>query len=94
MPYVLGMSESQARSRLEAAGFRVSIAPQPVESQYQAGSVAQQSPSSQAVRGSSITLTLSSGQPQQAETPNPGDGGGFPGIGNGDNGPGDGGGDD
>ncbi|GAA4623420.1 transglycosylase domain-containing protein [Cellulomonas oligotrophica] len=71
VPYVLGMSESQARSRLEAAGFRVSIAPQPVESQYQAGSVAQQSPSSQAVRGSSITLTLSSGQPQQ---PAPGDG--------------------
>lgn len=88
VPYVLGMSESQARSRLEAAGFRVSIAPQPVESQYQAGSVAEQSPSSQAVRGSSITLTLSSGQPQQPETPNPGDGGIFPGNGNGNNGPG------
>lgn len=63
LPSVLGMTVDVATSTLTNAGFKVNVASEQVASTYAAGTVAQQSPSGTAVRGSSITLTLSNGQP-------------------------------
>jgi membrane peptidoglycan carboxypeptidase len=102
VPYVVGLSEDDARSRLYEAGFQVSVSSERVESDVPEGLVAQQNPSGNAVRGSVITLTLSSGPapkpPEQCQDGNnppgcendddkDGDGDGN-GNGNGDRGPG------
>lgn len=70
VPSVVGMSEADARKRLSDVGFRATVAAEQVSSGYPAGTVAAQSPSGSAVRGSSITLTLSSGQPPAGPDPN------------------------
>ncbi|MBO3083144.1 transglycosylase domain-containing protein [Cellulomonas fengjieae] len=63
VPSVVGLSEGDARNRLGGAGFRTSVAPEQVGSSLPAGTVAAQSPSGTAVKGSWVTLTLSNGQP-------------------------------
>jgi len=63
VPSVVGLSEQQARERLEGAGFGVSVSGEQVQSSYPAGTVAEQSATT-ATRGASITLKISSGQPQ------------------------------
>lgn len=95
VPSVLGLSEQQARQRLEGAGFRVSVSGEQVPSAYPAGTVAEQS-STSATRGASITLRMSSGPEQQQPQPGPGNGGpgnnnGGPGNNGGGNGGGPGG---
>jgi membrane peptidoglycan carboxypeptidase len=92
VPSVVGMSEADARKRLSDVGFRATVAPEQIPSSYPAGTVAEQSPSGTAVRGSAITLKLSNGQPP-AGPPTQGQPGwpGWPGDG-GNNGGGNGGG--
>ncbi|WP_136517967.1 penicillin-binding protein [Cellulomonas telluris] len=83
VPSVVGQSEQSARAQLEAAGFRVSVSGEQVSSSLPPGTVAEQSPSGRAARGTTVTLRLSSGQP-----PAPAGGGqpqpGFPFPGQGD----------
>ncbi len=93
VPSVVGLSEADARNRLSAAGFRASVAPAQVPSALPAGSVASQSPSGTAVRGSYVQLTLSNGQPPAApvdpsQPGGPGGGGGGGGNNGGGRGPG------
>ncbi|MBT0993937.1 penicillin-binding protein [Cellulomonas sp. DKR-3] len=91
VPYVVGLSESDARSRLYAAGFQVSVSSERVESDVAEGLVAEQSPSGSAVKGSVISLRLSSGP--APEPPDPCQEGKGPGCDNGNgngNGNGDG----
>jgi len=61
VPSVLGKTEEDARSTLTDAGFEVTVASDPVSSDYPAGTVAAQSPQSRAARGARVTLTLSAG---------------------------------
>ncbi|WP_449353475.1 Stk1 family PASTA domain-containing Ser/Thr kinase [Streptomyces shaanxiensis] len=70
VPDVTGEDLSDARSDLEEAGLTVKIAPARVNSEYDAGQVARQSPEpdSQAAEGDTITLTLSKG-PEMIEVP-------------------------
>ena len=70
VPDVTGEDLSDARSDLEEAGLKVKIAPARVNSEYDAGQVARQSPEpdSQAAEGDTITLTLSKG-PEMIEVP-------------------------
>lgn len=93
VPSVVGLSEKDARARLAAAGFKASVAPAQVPSTLPAGTVAQQSPSGTAPRGSFVSLTLSNGQPPAGPDPNqpglpgwPGNGGGGGGGGGGNGG--------
>ena len=72
VPSVLGQSEAQARATLEGAGFRVNVSGEQVQSGYPAGTVAQQS-ATRAPRGSSVTITISSGQPAGPPAPPGGD---------------------
>ncbi len=86
VPSVVGLSEADARNKLSAAGFRASVAPQQVASALPAGTVASQSPSGTAVRGSYVQLTLSNGQPPVAPVdPNQPGGPGGPGNNGGGN---------
>ncbi|MBO3094674.1 penicillin-binding protein [Cellulomonas dongxiuzhuiae] len=79
VPSVVGQNEQQARQALEGAGFRVSVSGDRVPSSYPDGTVAEQSAST-ATKGATITLKLSSGQPQQQpQPPQPGQGG-LPGL--------------
>jgi membrane peptidoglycan carboxypeptidase len=77
VPSVAGQDVPTATATLTQAGFKVTVDPNQVSSTVAAGSVASQSPAagSQATTGSSITLTLSSGQPAQGGTVQPGPGG-------------------
>ncbi|MEU0413267.1 Stk1 family PASTA domain-containing Ser/Thr kinase [Streptomyces griseorubiginosus] len=70
VPDVTGEDLSDARSDLEEAGLKVKIAPTRVNSEYDAGQVARQSPDadSQAADGDTITLTISKG-PEMIEVP-------------------------
>jgi hypothetical protein len=68
VPYVVGLSEDDARAKLYAAGFQVAVSSERVESDLAEGLVAQQSPSGTAVPGSVISLALSSG-PKKPEPP-------------------------
>ncbi|MFC8191732.1 penicillin-binding protein [Cellulomonas sp. NPDC057328] len=87
VPSVVGLSEQDARDRLQRAGFRVSVSNEQVASSVPAGAVAEQSPSGSASRGATVTLRLSNGQPP---APDPSQvQPGFPGGGQG-GGPGDG----
>lgn len=60
IPNVVGQSQSNATSRLEAAGFAVDIAYQESTS-VEKGNVISQSATGTAAKGSTITLTISSG---------------------------------
>ncbi|WP_330267515.1 Stk1 family PASTA domain-containing Ser/Thr kinase [Streptomyces griseorubiginosus] len=70
VPDVTGEDLSDARSDLEEAGLKVKIAPARVNSEYDAGQVARQSPEpdTQAAEGDTITLTISKG-PEMIEVP-------------------------
>ncbi len=63
VPDVVGLPEAQAKQRLRAEGFLVTIAEETVHSEEEAGTVAEQSPGADetAAAGERITLTLSSG---------------------------------
>ena len=63
VPSVVGKSEKDAKRILKDAGFNSTTSPDQVSSTVPAGSVASQSPSGTATRGSVVTLTLSNGQP-------------------------------
>ncbi|RZB20990.1 Stk1 family PASTA domain-containing Ser/Thr kinase [Streptomyces sp. F001] len=70
VPDVTGRDLDDARSELQEAGLKVRIASQRVNSEYDAGQVARQSPQadSQAAEGDTVTLTLSKG-PEMVEVP-------------------------
>ncbi|MET8803173.1 Stk1 family PASTA domain-containing Ser/Thr kinase [Streptomyces sp. NPDC004546] len=70
VPDVTGDDPADARQQLTEAGLKVRIAPQQVNSEYDKGKVAQQSPGdgSQAAEGDTVTLTLSKG-PEMIEVP-------------------------
>ncbi|WP_282703636.1 Stk1 family PASTA domain-containing Ser/Thr kinase [Streptomyces sp. CC219B] len=71
VPDVTGETLADARAELEAAGLQVRVATEQVNSsEYDKGEVAQQTPEadSQAVRGDTVTLTLSKG-PEMVEVP-------------------------
>ncbi|GAA3815868.1 transglycosylase domain-containing protein [Cellulomonas soli] len=79
VPSVLGLSVDAATSALKGAGFTVNVSGEQVASSYAAGTVAEQSPSGTASRGSSITLKLSNGQAPAGQDQN--QGGSSPGSG-------------
>ncbi|MFI6010383.1 Stk1 family PASTA domain-containing Ser/Thr kinase [Streptomyces sp. NPDC051243] len=70
IPDVTGESLADARAELAEAGLKVKVAPARVNSEFDAGQVAQQSPAdgSQAAEGDTVTLTLSKG-PEMIEVP-------------------------
>ncbi|WEO97940.1 Stk1 family PASTA domain-containing Ser/Thr kinase [Streptomyces sp. FXJ1.172] len=70
VPDVTGDDPADARQQLTDAGLNVVVAPDRVNSEYDKGKVAQQSPGggSQAAEGDTVTLTLSKG-PQMVEVP-------------------------
>jgi membrane peptidoglycan carboxypeptidase len=70
---VVGQTVASATAELAALGLGATIDPNQVPSTVAVGSVAAQSPAagSQVAPGSSVTLTLSSGQPTQAPTQAP-----------------------
>jgi membrane peptidoglycan carboxypeptidase len=84
VPSVIGQPADAAKATLQGAGFQVAVSPQQISSSIPAGSVATQSPSGKATPGSTITLTLSNGQPPAGQGGGgPGDGGGGGGGGGG-----------
>lgn len=86
VPSVVGRSEGDARAILQQAGFSSTVDPTQVPSGFPAGTVVSQNPSGTATRGSSITLTISNGQPPAGPDPGPGQGQPGPGPGQGDGG--------
>ncbi|MET8445895.1 Stk1 family PASTA domain-containing Ser/Thr kinase [Streptomyces sp. NPDC005209] len=70
VPDVTGEDLDSARSDLQDAGLQVKIAPQRVNSEYDKGQVALQTPKgdSEAAEGDTVTLTLSKG-PEMIEVP-------------------------
>ncbi|MYR61372.1 PASTA domain-containing protein, partial [Streptomyces sp. SID625] len=70
VPDVAGDDLDQARSELEEAGLKVTVASEQVNSEYDKGRVARQSPAAggQAAEGDTVTLTLSKG-PEMIEVP-------------------------
>lgn len=70
IPDVTGESVEDARAELQEAGLKVKIAPARVNSEFDAGQVARQSPREglQAAEGDTVTLTLSKG-PEMIEVP-------------------------
>ncbi|WP_225096739.1 Stk1 family PASTA domain-containing Ser/Thr kinase [Streptomyces sp. CoH27] len=70
VPDVTGDDPADAQQTLTDAGLKVVIAPDQVNSEYDKGKVAQQSPGngSQAAAGDTVTLTLSKG-PQMVQVP-------------------------
>ncbi len=70
VPDVTGESLADARAELAEAGLKVKVAPARVNSEFDAGQVAQQSPADggQAAEGDTVTLTLSKG-PEMIEVP-------------------------
>ena len=70
VPDVTGDDPADARQELTDAGLKVRIAAQQVNSEYDKGKVARQSPGAdgQAAKGETVTLTLSKG-PQMIEVP-------------------------
>ncbi|MFB7508613.1 Stk1 family PASTA domain-containing Ser/Thr kinase [Streptomyces broussonetiae] len=70
VPDVTGDDPADARQELTDAGLNVVVAPDRVNSEYDKGKVARQSPGdgSQAAEGDTVTLTLSKG-PQMIEVP-------------------------
>ncbi|MFG3167276.1 Stk1 family PASTA domain-containing Ser/Thr kinase [Streptomyces sp. NPDC048200] len=70
VPDVTGSSVEDARAELEDAGLKVKIATQQVNSEFDEGQVAQQSPNPEheAATGDTVTLTVSKG-PEMIEVP-------------------------
>ncbi|MGQ4346865.1 MULTISPECIES: Stk1 family PASTA domain-containing Ser/Thr kinase [unclassified Streptomyces] len=70
VPDVTGSSVEDARAELEDAGLKVKIAAQQVNSEFDKGQVAQQSPNPEheAATGDTVTLTVSKG-PEMIEVP-------------------------
>ncbi|MFF9212716.1 MULTISPECIES: Stk1 family PASTA domain-containing Ser/Thr kinase [unclassified Streptomyces] len=70
IPDVTGSDLADARSELQDAGLKVKVAPERVNSEFDAGQVAAQSPDpgGQAAEGDTVTLTLSKG-PELIEVP-------------------------
>lgn len=70
IPDVTGESLAEAKSDLEGAGLKVEVAAGRVNSEFDAGRVARQSPANgkQAAEGDTVTLTLSKG-PEMIEVP-------------------------
>lgn len=70
IPDVTGESLADARAELQEAGLKVKVASARVNSEFDAGQVAQQSPADggQAAEGDTVTLTLSKG-PEMIEVP-------------------------
>ncbi|WP_181139703.1 Stk1 family PASTA domain-containing Ser/Thr kinase [Streptomyces sp. Ru71] len=70
IPDVTGSDLADARAELQEAGLTVKVAPQRVNSEYDAGQVAAQTPDpgAEAAEGDTVTLTLSKG-PQMVEVP-------------------------
>jgi serine/threonine-protein kinase len=70
VPDVTGDDPADAKQELTDAGLKVQIAPQQVNSEYDKGKVAQQSPGggAKAAEGDTVTLTLSKG-PEMVQVP-------------------------
>jgi membrane peptidoglycan carboxypeptidase len=73
LPFVTGMSVQDATNRLQGEGFKVGVAPGPVDSAEAAGTVAWTSPRQRdgAPQGSLITLYISNGTKGQKPPPPP-----------------------
>src|SRR5699024_1138782 len=62
IPWVLGMSEKDAKARLESAGFRVKVGSPGLSDQYpKKGEVAWQSATGKAQPGAEVTIRVSAG---------------------------------
>ena len=70
IPSVTGMGPTQARAKLEDAGFKVTQGSQ-VASHEQAGAVAYTDPRGEALKGSTVTMYISSGVPPYTPPPPP-----------------------
>ncbi|MEU9139447.1 Stk1 family PASTA domain-containing Ser/Thr kinase [Streptomyces sp. NPDC048404] len=70
LPDVSGSSVEDATAQLEGAGLKVRIAPERVNSEFDKGQVARQTPAAgrEAATGDTVTLTLSKG-PEMVEVP-------------------------
>ncbi|WP_316740413.1 Stk1 family PASTA domain-containing Ser/Thr kinase [Streptomyces sp. MK7] len=70
VPDVTGEDPDEARSDLQDAGLKVTVAPQRINSEYDKGQVAAQTPAGggKAAEGDTVTLTLSKG-PEMVEVP-------------------------
>lgn len=70
VPDVTGEDLDEARSDLQEAGLKVTVAPQRINSEYDQGQVAAQTPAGggKAAEGDTVTLTLSKG-PEMVEVP-------------------------
>jgi serine/threonine-protein kinase len=70
VPEVVGDELADAQQELEEAGLKVEIAPEQINSEFEAGQVARQSPSAdrQLGTGDTVTLTISKG-PRPIEVP-------------------------
>ncbi|MER6983048.1 Stk1 family PASTA domain-containing Ser/Thr kinase [Streptomyces carpinensis] len=70
VPDVTGEDVDEAKSDLQDAGLKVTVSPQQVNSQFDKGQVAEQSPAGggKAAEGDTVTLTLSKG-PEMVEVP-------------------------
>ena len=62
VPSVIGMSQADATTALQGAGFQVKVAKDPVTDYHPAGTVVTQSSSGKAPKNSTITIALSDGQ--------------------------------
>ena len=70
MPGIVGLTQSDAESRLQANGFSVGTVTQQNSDSYAKGVVISQSPSegSSVTKGSSVSFVVSSGPAQQQST--------------------------
>ncbi|MFI7062284.1 penicillin-binding protein [Kribbella sp. NPDC050124] len=73
LPYLKGMPPAEAIARLMQLGFQAQVAPEPVDSDAQAGMVAYTTPRQEdgAPAGAMVTLHLSNGSKAQPPTPPP-----------------------
>jgi beta-lactam-binding protein with PASTA domain len=69
VPNVIGMSEQDAASRLQQAGYKV--ATDEINSSQAKGTVVSQSPRSSALQGATITLRVSTGYVPPPQTSDP-----------------------
>ncbi|MEU4605781.1 transglycosylase domain-containing protein [Kribbella sp. NPDC023972] len=73
LPYLKGMPPAEAIAKLAELGFKAQVAPEPVDSDAQAGTVAYTTPRQEdgAPAGATVTLFLSNGSKAQPPTPPP-----------------------
>lgn len=66
VPNVVGMSQSEAKSKIESAGLKIDIQPGGYSSQYDEGVVMTQDVTGKADKGTTVTVTISKGADPEA----------------------------